>query len=59
MQFYNQGDDCYTDYNGLFSGSCGNFPGSSVVEISKYPFFLDEDFFFLTWESMEFQWAQL
>jgi chitinase len=33
VQFYNQGLNCYTDYNGLFKSSCSNFPGTSVAEI--------------------------
>jgi len=33
VQFYNQGQSCYTDYNGLFKTSCSTFPGTSVAEI--------------------------
>jgi len=35
VQFYNQGAQCYTDYNGLFISSCSVFPGTSVTEIQK------------------------
>jgi len=35
VQFYNQGAQCYTDYNGLFVTSCSNFPETSVSAISK------------------------
>jgi chitinase len=36
LQFYNQGTDCYVDYDGLFKSSCSNFPGTSVSEIHAY-----------------------
>jgi chitinase len=36
LQFYNQGTDCYVDYDGLFTSSCSNFPGTSVSEIHAY-----------------------
>jgi len=35
IQFYNQGTNCYIDYDGLFVKSCSNFPESSVGEIAK------------------------
>jgi len=41
VQFYNQGPNCYTNYNSLFiesngNNSCPDFPGTSVQEIVKY-----------------------
>jgi len=36
LQFYNQGADCYTDYNGLFLSSCSVFPLTSLMEIANY-----------------------
>jgi len=35
VQFYNQGPNCYVDYNGLFTSSCGDFPLTSIGEIYK------------------------
>jgi len=35
IQFYNQGSDCYVDYNGLFISSCSDYPSTSVGEIYK------------------------
>jgi len=35
VQFYNQGANCYVDYDGLFTKSCSNFPGTAVAEIAK------------------------
>jgi len=35
VQFYNQGQSCYVDYNGVFVQSCGNFPGTSISEIHE------------------------
>jgi len=34
IQFYNQGTNCYVDFNGLFLSSCSNFPKTSVSEIA-------------------------
>eukprot|EP01103_Thecamoeba_quadrilineata_P003252 TRINITY_DN13049_c0_g1_i1.p1 TRINITY_DN13049_c0_g1~~TRINITY_DN13049_c0_g1_i1.p1 ORF type:complete len:340 (+),score=64.76 TRINITY_DN13049_c0_g1_i1:44-1021(+) len=36
LQFYNQGASCYEDYNGIFTSSCSNFPGTSVQQINSY-----------------------
>lgn len=33
MQFYNQGSECYADYQGTFQQSCTTFPSTSVGEI--------------------------
>jgi chitinase len=33
IQFYNQGVQCYADYNGTFVQSCSTFPHTSVGEI--------------------------
>ena len=35
IQFYNQGETCYTTYDGLFNKSCSNFPQTSVAQISN------------------------
>jgi len=47
VQFYNQGTNCYVGYNSLFmesnvNKSCPDFPGTSVLEISKYGVDLDK-----------------
>ena len=41
IQFYNQGDGCYTNYNSLFvnsndGGNCPYFSGTSIMEIHAY-----------------------
>ena len=33
VQFYNQGPNCYVDYNGLFKSSCSVFPRTSILEL--------------------------
>jgi chitinase len=42
IQFYNQGESCYTTYNSLFVNSCPSFPETSISQIFNSGFPLNK-----------------